>query len=58
MKFTRHNNPNKRRKVRRLTENEQRLMDEARALMLEAERKGNHDGARMIAIAMDATINK
>ena len=58
MKFTKHNNPSKRRKARKLTENDLRLMDEARALILEAERKGSQDVAYNIAIALNLAINK
>jgi hypothetical protein len=58
MRFTKHNNPSKRRRTRKLTETERERMDEARLLMLEAERKGDHEGSRMIAIALNATINK
>lgn len=58
MKFTKHNNPSKRRRTRKLTEVERERMDEARRLMLEAERKGDYDGSRTIAIALNTTINK
>lgn len=57
MRFSKYNNPNKRRRTHKLTENDCKLMDEARLLMLTAERNGEHDRAYALSVALNTTIN-